>query len=51
MARNVRLGISDGNVVEVTKGLKEGESVLEFVPGDDSGPRRGEGEFVEGFAE
>lgn len=50
--RAVSLGISDGNVVEITKGLKEGESVLEFVPGGDSGPGGGgKGEYVEGFAE
>ncbi len=49
--RPVSLGISDGNVVEITKGLEEGESVLEFVPGADSGPGGGEGEFVEEFAE
>ena len=50
--RRVRLGISDGNVVEVAKGLKEGESVLEFVPGADSGPDRDsiDGFVVEGHA-
>lgn len=48
--RNVRLGISDGNVVEVVKGVKEGESILEFVPGADSG-RQDEGAMVEGYAE
>lgn len=31
--REVRLGVSDGNVVQVKKGLKEGENILEFVPG------------------
>jgi multidrug efflux pump subunit AcrA (membrane-fusion protein) len=31
--RRVRLGLSDGQVVEIRKGLKEGEEVLEFVPG------------------
>ena len=31
--RRVRLGLSDGQVVEIVKGLKEGEEVLEFVPG------------------
>lgn len=31
--REVRLGVSDGSVVQVKKGLKEGENILEFVPG------------------
>lgn len=31
--RRVRLGLSDGKVVEIRKGLREGEEVLEFVPG------------------
>ncbi|MFE4196384.1 hypothetical protein ACFRJ9_11005 [Paenarthrobacter sp. NPDC056912] len=31
--RKVQLGLNDGNVVEVTAGLAEGEQVLEFVPG------------------
>jgi hypothetical protein len=31
--RRVRLGLSDGQVVEIRKGLKEGEEILEFVPG------------------
>lgn len=31
--REVRLGVSDGSVVQVKKGLKEGEGILEFVPG------------------
>jgi len=39
--RKVSLGISDGRVVEVTKGLKEGENVLEFVPGGESVPGGG----------
>lgn len=34
--REVRLGVSDGNIVQVKKGLKEGEGILEFVPGGDS---------------
>lgn len=38
--REVELGLSDGDVVEVKKGLKEGESILEFVPGGE-----GESEF------
>lgn len=32
-ARRVRLGLSDGQNVEIRKGLKEGEEILEFVPG------------------
>lgn len=41
--REVSLGLSDGTVVEVTKGLEEGENVLEFVPGGkpESGGARG----------
>ncbi|MFI5427662.1 hypothetical protein [Aeromicrobium sp. UC242_57] len=31
--RKVRLGISDGQVVEVRKGVEEGDEILEFVPG------------------
>lgn len=31
--RRVRLGLSDGQMVEIRKGLKEGEEILEFVPG------------------
>jgi macrolide-specific efflux system membrane fusion protein len=31
--RAVGLGISDGKVVQITSGLKEGDMVLEFVPG------------------
>ncbi len=31
--RRVRLGLSDGQIVEIRKGLKEGEEILEFVPG------------------
>lgn len=34
--REVRLGVSDGNVVQVKKGLDEGENILEFVPGGDA---------------
>lgn len=30
----VSLGLSDGKVVEVKKGLKEGDNILEFVPGE-----------------
>ncbi|WP_417365301.1 biotin/lipoyl-containing protein [Glutamicibacter arilaitensis] len=31
--RDVRLGISDGNVIEIVEGLKEGDSVLAVSPG------------------
>ncbi|MCI2238396.1 hypothetical protein MO973_17840 [Paenibacillus sp. TRM 82003] len=31
----VRLGLTDGAVVEVTEGLTEGAQVLQFTPGDD----------------
>lgn len=37
--RKVELGLSDGTVIEVTKGLKEGEAVLEFVPGSTPGSK------------
>ncbi len=43
--RKVTLGLSDGQVVEVKKGLKEGENILEFVPG---GTQNGNAE--EGFS-
>ena len=33
----VTLGLTDGTVVEVKKGLKEGDKILEFVPGDSGG--------------
>lgn len=46
--REVELGLSDGDVVEVTKGLKEGENILEFVPGGESNP--GDGISSEGYA-
>ena len=32
----VTLGLSDGKVVEIKKGLEEGDEILEFVPGDSS---------------
>jgi hypothetical protein len=35
-AHDVTLGVTDGKVVEVTKGLSEGDDVLEFVPGSSS---------------
>lgn len=44
--RRVRLGLSDGQVVEIRKGLKEGEEILEFVPGaagDEMGVEMGQG--------
>lgn len=31
--RAVKLGVSDGTMVEVTEGLEEGESIRQFVPG------------------
>jgi multidrug efflux pump subunit AcrA (membrane-fusion protein) len=31
--RSVRLGVSDGSVVEVLEGLEEGEAIRQFVPG------------------
>ncbi|MDP5227794.1 MULTISPECIES: hypothetical protein [Arthrobacter] len=31
--RTVSLGLNDGTRIEVTKGLKEGEEILEFIPG------------------
>ena len=40
--RPVRLGLSDGEVVEIRKGLKEGEEVLEFVPGASTNEMGGE---------
>jgi multidrug efflux pump subunit AcrA (membrane-fusion protein) len=39
--REVTLGISDGSLVEVTGGLEEGESVLQFVPGALADPNEG----------
>ncbi len=36
LEREVRLGVSDGSLVQVKKGLKAGENILEFVPGGDS---------------
>lgn len=48
--RRVRLGITDGKVVEVTSGLKAGETVLRYVPGssaDEGGMEGGmEGEVM-----
>lgn len=41
--RKVKLGLSDGDFVEVKKGLKEGENILEFVPGGESDAGAGEG--------
>lgn len=31
----IKLGINDGNQIVVTSGLKEGDSILQFVPGQD----------------
>jgi multidrug efflux pump subunit AcrA (membrane-fusion protein) len=40
--RRVSLGLSDGEIVEIRKGLKEGEEVLEFVPGASTNEMAGE---------
>jgi macrolide-specific efflux system membrane fusion protein len=40
--RHVSLGLSDGEIVEIRKGLKEGEEVLEFVPGASTNEMGGE---------
>jgi multidrug efflux pump subunit AcrA (membrane-fusion protein) len=40
--RRVSLGLSDGEIVEIRKGLKEGEEVLEFVPGASTNEMGGE---------
>lgn len=42
--RQVRLGVTDGKVVEVRSGLKAGDNVLRYVPG--STPEQGEGECM-----
>jgi len=36
--RQVGLGLGDGSMVEVTSGLEEGETILQFVPGAPSVP-------------
>ena len=36
--RQVGLGLNDGSMVEVTSGLEEGETILQFVPGAPSAP-------------
>ena len=41
--RRVRLGITDGKVVEVKSGLKPGDNVLRYVPGSTAG-QQGEGD-------
>jgi membrane fusion protein, multidrug efflux system len=47
--RSVSLGLTDGEMVEVTEGLAEGDSILEFVPVvDDRAAERFGEEFVEG---
>lgn len=43
--RQVRLGITDGKVVEVKSGLKAGDTVMRYVPGatpEEAGPMEGE---------
>jgi len=37
--RPVTLGLNDGSMVEVTSGLEEGETILQFVPGAPSVPQ------------
>jgi|GEM_PF-129820 len=39
--RKVSLGLSDGVQIQVTKGLKEGEQILEFLPGVPAPPGPG----------
>jgi membrane fusion protein, multidrug efflux system len=47
--RPVGLGLTDGEMVEVTEGLAEGDSILEFVPvADDQAAEGFEEEFVGG---
>jgi membrane fusion protein, multidrug efflux system len=47
--RTVSLGLTDGEMVEVTEGLAEADSILEFVPVvDDRAAERFGEEFVEG---
>ena len=47
----VKLGVTDGKVVEVTSGLKPGDSILRYVPGSkESAGDAGEG-MVEGMPE
>ncbi|PZQ88352.1 MAG: hypothetical protein DI534_12965 [Leifsonia xyli] len=41
--RDVTLGISDGTQVEVTGGLAEGDTILQFVPGAPADPNQGMG--------
>lgn len=36
--RSVTLGLNDGSTVEVTGGLEEGETILQFVPGAPAAP-------------
>lgn len=40
--REVVLGLSDGEMVEIASGLAEGEAVLQFVPGVDAAPSEGQ---------
>lgn len=34
--KKVTLGINDGEMVQITEGVKEGDSVLQFIPGSDA---------------
>jgi len=47
--RDVTLGLSDGITVEVTGGLDEGETVLQFVPGAPADPGMMEGGVQIGY--
>ncbi len=49
--RDVRLGLNDGELVQITEGLAEGDQVLEFIPvGDVVDPTAPQpGGFVSGF--
>lgn len=38
----VVLGLSDGNLIEVKEGLKEGQAILEYVPGTEPAPAEDE---------
>lgn len=47
--RQVRLGITDGKVVEVKSGLKAGDMVMRYVPGSSAQEGPGEGVGPEGM--
>lgn len=53
----VALGLTDGEVIQVTEGLEEGDTILQFVPGspaqypDGQDGMTGEGEVVDGEGE